>query len=77
MGKKYKGKKTFQTIQIRIQKRRKKIQTIPNLIDILNALRRWLDLPDEFRECYETLPKESANEYNMIPIDWERLFPDL
>ncbi len=51
-----------------------KIEMIPNLIDILNALRRWLNLPDEFRDCYEVLPKESANEYSMIPIDWKRLF---
>ena len=51
-----------------------KMQTIPNLIDILNALRRWLDTPDEFRDCYEVLPKESANEYNMVPIDWKRIF---
>ena len=45
------------------------METIPNLIDILNELRRWLELPDDCRECYEVLPKESANEYSMVPID--------
>jgi hypothetical protein len=53
------------------------METIPpNLIDILNEIRRWLDQPDEFRDCYEVLPRESANEYSMIPIDWKRFFPD-
>ena len=47
---------------------------IPNLIDILNEIRRWLDLPDDCRECYEILPKELANEYNMRPIDWKSFF---
>ena len=51
-----------------------KMETIPNLIDILNALRRWLDTPDDFRDCYEILPRDSVNEYNMRPIDWKRLF---
>ena len=51
-----------------------KMETIPNLITILNALGRWLDTSDELRDCYEILPKDSANEYNMLPIDWERLF---
>jgi hypothetical protein len=41
------------------------METIPNLIDILNALERWLDTSDEFRDCYEILPRESANEYNI------------
>lgn len=52
-----------------------KIETIPpNLIDILNEIRRWLDQPDAFRNCYEVLPKESTNEYSMRPIDWKRFF---
>jgi hypothetical protein len=49
---------------------------LPNLIDILNELRRWLDQPDDCREYYEVLPKESTNKYSMLPIDWKRLFPD-
>src|SRR5688500_4501332 len=28
--------------------KREKMETVPNLIDILNELRRWLDTPDEF-----------------------------
>jgi hypothetical protein len=51
-----------------------KIETIPNLIDILNMLRRWLDTPDDLRDYYEILPKDLANKYSMIPIDWKRLF---
>ena len=63
----------FQLCRLEFRKG-EKMQTIPNLIDILNGLRRWLDLPDDFRECYEVLPKESANKYSMLPIDWKRLF---
>ena len=55
-----------------------KTETIPNLIWMLNELRRWLDLPDEFRNCYEILPREEANEqhytYSMEPIDWKKTF---
>jgi hypothetical protein len=53
-----------------------KMETIPNLIDILIALGRWVDTPDEFRDCYEILPKDSANEFSMIPIYWKSLFSD-
>jgi hypothetical protein len=53
------------------------MEMIPNLIDILNEIRRWLDLPDDCRECYEILPKESANKYSMLRLDWKRFFSDL
>ena len=65
--------KHFQICRLEYRKG-EKMGTIPNLIDILNALRRWLDTPDDFRDCYEILPRESANEYNMVPIDCKRLF---
>jgi hypothetical protein len=71
-----KRRKHFQICRLEFRKR-KKMEIIPNLIDILNEIRRWLDLPDECRECcYEILPKESANKYSMLPLDWKRLFPD-
>ena len=54
--------------------KREKMETIPNLIYILNALGRWLDTSDELRDCYEILPKDSANEYSMLSINWKRLF---
>ena len=54
--------------------KREKMETIPNLIFILNALGRWLDTSDELRDCYEILPKDSANEYRMLSKDWKRLF---
>ena len=69
--------KHFQICRLEFRKG-EKMGTIPNLIDILNEIRRWLDLPDDCRECcYEILPKELANEYNMRPIDWKRFFSDL
>ena len=68
-----KRRKHFQLCRLEFLKR-EKMETIPNLIDILNELRRWLDLPDDCRESYEILPKESANKYSMLPIDWKRLF---
>ena len=74
IGKKHKTKNTFSTMQIRISKRRKNANDTTKSYRYTYGLRRWLDLPDDFRECYEVLPKDSANEYNMIPIDWKRLF---
>ena len=52
------------------------METIANLIYILNALGRWLDTSDEFRDYYEILPRGLANEYNTVPIDWKDFFPD-
>ena len=64
-----KRRKHFWLSRLEFLKGEKMETILPNLIWMLNELRRWLDLPDEFRDCYEILPRESANEqhykYNM------------